>query len=136
MDNILVLFVCIALSAITILCIVLAIAALRAVKNVAAMTSTMERVGADVGELKSQLIPLIEQATVVITRSEKTLEALESNLQHVSKGTATFERIAGDLHKLEQDLVSRVRIPLTDLSNTIGSALASVSGFVRNLLGG
>lgn len=135
MDSTLIIFACAALASATALCIVLAIVAWRALQEIRKVSTTVAQVGTDVHELKSQLVPVLHDATLVLRKTTQALERVDENLQRVGKGTEAFAQIAGDVKDLGHDIIQRARIPITDAvgfaSSVFGKLLSLAKTFIK-----
>ena len=122
------------LAAASVLCVVLAVAAIRAVNNMDRMTDALESVGRDVEDLKKQVEPVINEAGKVLQRTDDALKKIDTSLGQVNKGTQVFQQMAEDVRELEQDLVDRVRPPLQDLGSVAAGAIKGFTGLIKSLL--
>jgi uncharacterized protein YoxC len=134
MDQTLIIFGSIAMASVAILCVTLAIVAVRAGKNLERITATMETMGTDVSQLRERAIPLIEEATVVMQRADDTLERIDNGIAQLSKGTEAFAAIVSDVRDLERDVLATVRGPLEDVASLLGGTVSKVTGFIKNFL--
>jgi uncharacterized protein YoxC len=134
MDSTLLIFACVALGAVAVLCVTLAIVALQAGKNLGRLTTTMEAVGNDVSEIKSQAIPLIEKATTVMQRTDVAMTKLDGSLDNLENGARALRGIAEDTRKLEQEVLRRVQPALEDITSLVSGAVKGLSTFIRNVM--
>lgn len=134
MDSTLIIFSAVALSAFTILCVTLAIVALRASKSLDRITTTLEDVGSDVSEMKEQALPMIDEATVVLQRTDVTLNKLDGAIDQLAAGTTALRGIADDARALERHVVDRLRPSIDDITSMVSGSVRGVATFVRSLL--
>lgn len=134
MDTTLVVFGSIALSAATVLCITLSIVAIRAVREVARMTATLEEVGRHVREIKDRSVPLIEHATTVMQKTDRALDRVDGALQNVTAGTDSFRGIASDVRDMEQHILNRLRPSVDDATMMISGIVRGVTAIVRSFM--
>ena len=134
MDSTLTIFASVALAAAAVLFIVLAISAWQAVKNLNRMTETLEAVGSDVQDLKTKVVPVIEEAGGVLESTNHALAKIDTSLDQVNKGTQVFQQMAEDVRGLEQSLLEQVKPPLDNLGSVAASAVNGVSNLIKSLL--
>ena len=120
MDPMLVVFACIALGAVSVLCVTLSVVAVRA--------------GRDINELKEQLGPVLEQTTATMKITEEALTKLDNDLVKVTRGIEMFESMASDLKKLQGQLLDKVRQPLTDVTSLFSGAVRGFTEFTKTLI--
>ena len=134
MDSTLVIFGCIALGAVSVLCITAAAIVIKASKNLDRMTNTVERMGLDVAEMKSEMTPLIQRGVSVMEKTDSAVGKLDESLDQLTFGSKAVRGIAEDTRKLEQEMVERVRPALNDLTKLANSVVGGLTAFVRNLM--
>lgn len=134
MDNILVIFGCIALGSLTVLCVTLTFVAVGARKDLGKMTITMEHVGRDVGELKDRALPLFDQTSTVLRITEVTLEKLDDDLDRLSRGAQLFESAAREVKNLQTLVVDKIRAPINDITSLFSGAIRGFSEFTKTIL--
>ena len=134
MDSTLLIFACVALGAVAVLCITLAVVAVQAGKNMQRLTSTMEAVGRDVSEIKTETIPLIARTSDVMERADHALIKLDSSLDNLRSGSQAIRGIAEDTRNLEQEVVRRVQPAIDDLTGLFSGAVRGFAAFVKNLM--
>lgn len=134
MDQTLIIFGSVALGAVAVLCVTLAIVALRVGKNLERITVTMETMGNDVTQLRERAVPLIDEATTVMKRADDTLERIDNGIAQLSKGTEAFAAIVSDVRDLERDVVATVRGPLEDVASLLGGTVSKVTSFIKSFL--
>ncbi len=135
MDNTLVIFGSIALAAAAALFVILSIVALRAMKDITRMTSTLERVGLDISEIKTSVLPLISETTQMVRKTEQTIEQIDNSLQRISRGTQAFEKLATDIQSFEQELVGKIRVPVEDLLAAVSGGIKGLSSMLKRMFG-
>ena len=133
MDTTLLIFVCIALAAATILFVVCAQLALKTGNNFDRMTVVVELMQKDIHELKVAAKPVIEKAGIVLDQTQQTLGRLESDLAVLSSGAKSLAGIVEDVRELEQNLLARVRPSLEDLASIVSGVARGVTTFARKL---
>lgn len=133
MDTTLLIFACSALGAAAVLCIVVAVVALRAGKNLDRVTVVVESMQKDVHDLRVSVTPIIEKAAVFFDQGQRTLEILETDLAKLSKGAQNLSGIAEDLRILEQSLVARIRPGLEDAASLFSGITRGISTFAKKL---
>ncbi len=133
MDTTLLIFACSALGAAAVLCVVVAMVAFRAVKNLDRVTVVVEAMQKDIHDLKINAMPVIEKAGVFLDQGQQTLEVLESDLAKLSKGAQNLSGIAEDLRILEQSVVARIRPGLEDAASLISGITRGITAFAKKL---
>ena len=134
MDSTLIIFGSIALAACAVLCVTLAIVALRASKNLDRITSTLEQMGNDVTEIREQTVPLLDESRLVMRRTDATLQKLDGAVDQLAAGTSAIRGIADDARALEQDVVNQLRPTIEDLTGMVRGSVKGVASFIRSLL--
>lgn len=134
MDTSLVIFGCIALAALTVLCIAGAVTLLYARKQLDRVIDTVEKAAGDMSDLKRQLEPVIQQSEVVLGQLHSTLENADSQLDKLGRGADTFASIADDVKVLETNLMAKVRGPLEDVASLVAGVARGASVFARKLV--
>ncbi len=134
MDPTLLLFACIALGAAAVFFVVLAIVAMKAGRDLDRMTTVVEAMRADVGELKAATLPVITKAGEVLDETKDVLVRTENDLAKLSNGAAHLAGIAEDLRQLEQKLVARVQPSLEELASLVSGVAKGVTTFARKVL--
>jgi len=134
MDSTLVIFGSIALGACAVLCVTLAIVAVRASKNLDRITTTLEQMGNDVSEIREQAVPLIDESRLVMRRTDATLVKLDGAMDQLAAGTSAIRGIADDARALEQDVINQLRPSIDDLTGLVRGSVRGVTSFVRSLL--
>lgn len=133
MDTTLLIFACSALGAAAVLCIVVAVVAFRAGKNLDRVTVVVEAMQKDVHHLTTNAMPILEKAGTFFTQGEQALEVLKSDLANLSKGTQNIAGIAEDLRLLEQNLVARIRPGLEDAASLVSGITRGIKTFAKKL---
>ncbi|MBK6292583.1 MAG: hypothetical protein IPH85_07660 [Ignavibacteria bacterium] len=133
MDTTLLIFACSALGAAAVLCVVVAIVAFRAGKNLDRVTVVVEAMQKDVHDLKVSAMPIIEKAGVFLDQGHQTFQVLESDLAKLSKGAQNLSGIAEDLRILEQSVVARIRPGLEDAASLISGITRGITTFAKKL---
>jgi ABC-type transporter Mla subunit MlaD len=134
MDSTLLIFSCLALASGAILCIVLAGVAIRALKEVGKLTATIEQLGADVRDIKAEVIPVLNETATMIRKTDQTLDHLDENLQRISRGTQTLENVAADVRAFEQDLLKKVQGPVDDMVTVLSGTVRGLATLVKKVL--
>ena len=134
MDSTLLLFICIALASVSVLCITLAFVAVKAGKNLGKMTETLEQVGNNIEEIKEKTIPVLDQTSSILTLTEGTIEKLDRDLDRFSKGAELFESIAKEVKQLQTMVIDKVRAPITEISSLFSGAVKGFTEFTKTLL--
>lgn len=134
MDNTLITFTCIALAAATILFVVLAIVVVRAAQEVQRIADAVQQASADLSAFKAHVLPLVEDTARMVRKTEQTLVRVDANLDLIRKGTQTFADVAQDIRSLEQEVVERVRQPLSDLTAVLSGGIGKVSSLARKFM--
>lgn len=116
MNTALLVFGILALIAITVLCVTLAIVAVRALREMQRAVLTLEDVGTDVRELKQRVLPVVDDAVAA--------------MRNVAVSTATLRAITEDVRAMEQQVVNRLRPTVDDITSTIGGAVRAISSLV------
>lgn len=132
-DVVLIVFACIALGAAAFLFVVLTVAVRRFSGSVEQITEVVQKAGRDITEMKDHSVRLLSETTVFIQKSEKTLEKIDDNLLHISKGTEAFEQMANDIRTVQQDLLEKVQGPLADLAGFLSGTISGISGMLKNI---
>jgi len=134
MDPTLLIFACIALGAVAVLCVTLAFVAVRAGKNLQQMVGTIDSMAKDVSEIKDESIPLIVQATEVLQQTDAALAKLDRSLDNIEGGSQAFLGIAQDTRNLEREVVRRLQPAIEDMTSLATAGVKGVTTFLRNLL--
>ena len=133
MDTTLLIFICIALGAVTILFVVCAQLAMKTGKNLDRMTVVVELIQRDVHELKASAKPVLEKAGLVLDQAQQTLGRLDDDLASLSSGVKDIAGIAQDVRAFEQSLLARVKPSLDDLASIVSGVARGVTTFARKL---
>lgn len=133
MDATLLLFLYVALGAITILAIVAAVVLIRASSNIERMTETVESMQRDVHQVKEQAIPVLTKTSEALDRANSSLRKLEEQVDTLGSGVRNIAAIADDVRELEQSLIARVRPALEDLASLVTGVARGVTAFARKL---
>jgi uncharacterized protein YoxC len=133
MDATLLLFLYVALGAITILAVVAAVVLIKASANIERMTETVESMQRDVHQVKEQAIPVLAKSSEALDRANSSLRKLEEQVDTLGSGVRNIAAIADDVRELEQSLIARVRPALEDLASLVTGVARGVTAFARKL---
>jgi uncharacterized protein YoxC len=133
MDATLLLFLYVALGAITILAVVAAVVLIKASSNIERMTETVESMQRDVHQVKEQAIPVLAKSSEALDRANSSLRKLEEQVDTLGSGVRNIAAIADDVRELEQSLIARVRPALEDLASLVTGVARGVTAFARKL---
>ena len=133
MDATLLLFLYVALGAITILAVVAAVVLIKASANIERMTETVESMQRDVHQVKEQAIPVLAKTSEALDRANSSLRKLEEQVDTLGGGVRNIAAIADDVRELEQSLIARVRPALEDLASLVTGVARGVTAFSRKL---
>jgi uncharacterized protein YoxC len=133
MDATLLLFLYVALGAITILAVVAAVVLVKASANIERMTETVESMQRDVHQVKEQAIPVLAKTSEALDRANSSLRKLEEQVDTLGGGVRNIAAIADDVRELEQSLIARVRPALEDLASLVTGVARGVTAFARKL---
>jgi uncharacterized protein YoxC len=133
MDATLLLFLYVALGAITILAVVAAVVLIKASANIERMTETVESMQRDVHQVKEQAIPVLAKTSEALDRANSSLRKLEEQVDTLGGGVRNIAAIADDVRELEQSLIARVRPALEDLASLVTGVARGVTAFARKL---
>jgi uncharacterized protein YoxC len=133
MDATLLLFLYVALGAITILAVVAAVVLIKASSNIERMTETVESIQRDVHQVKEQVIPVLAKSSEALDRANSSLRKLEEQVDTLGSGVRNIAAIADDVRELEQSLIARVRPALEDLASLVTGVARGVTAFARKL---
>ena len=133
MDATLLLFLYVALGAITILAVVAAVVLIKASANIERMTETVESMQRDVHQVKEQAIPVLAKTSEALDRANSSLRKLEEQVDTLGGGVRNIAAIADDVRELEQSLIARVRPALEDLASLVTGVARGVTAVARKL---
>ena len=133
MDATLLLFLYVALGAITILAVVAAVVLIKASANIERMTETVESMQRDVHQVKEQAIPVLAKTSEALDRANSSLRKLEEQVDTLGGGVRNIAAISDDVRELEQSLIARVRPALEDLASLVTGVARGVTAFARKL---
>jgi len=134
MDQTLLIFLCIALGAATVLFVVLAMVALRVGKDIDRITIVAEEIKRDVNDFTVKSRPMIEKAGLVLDQTRETVHRLNVDLEKLSVGIDNITGITHDIRLLEQNLLARVKPSLEDLASLVSGVARGVTVFARKLI--
>lgn len=134
MNEILVIFGCIALGAVSVLCVTLTFVVVGAKKDLDRMTTTLETVGRDVSEIKNKAVPVFEKTMNVLSITEGTLDKLDDDLDRLSRGAQLFESAAKEVKNFQSMIVDKIRTPISDITSLFSGAIRGFSEFTKTLL--
>ncbi|MDZ4746676.1 MAG: hypothetical protein SGJ05_11845 [bacterium] len=133
MDPILLIFCVIALVAVTVLCVVATMWIIDLRKQVQRTVVIMDTAGRDVQEIKSKLLPVLDEAKTMLYHASNTFEQADIELEKIGQGADTFIAIAEDIRRFEQSVLSRIQGPLEDVTSVVNGAMKGISTFARKL---
>ncbi len=134
MDPVLLIFGCIALGAVTILCIAATVVLLRTRTHVERVVVSVESMQTDVAQLQQQLEPVLERTAIVLSDVQRIVENADKKLDQLSGGIETFASIAKDVKELESMVVSKMRGPLEDIMGLVAGTVRGVSAFTKKIV--
>lgn len=133
MDPILLIFVVIALLAVTALCVVAIMWIVDLKKQVAHSVAVLDSTSRDVSTITQKLVPVLEEAKTMMMHAGHTFEQADIELEKIGRGADTFIAIAQDIRQFEQHLIGRIQGPLDDATSVVTGVLKGVSTFARTL---
>jgi len=134
MDPVLLIFGCIALGAVTILCIAATVVLLRTRTHVERVVVSVESMQTDVAQLQQQLEPVLERTAIVLSDVQRIVENADKKLDQLSGGIETFASIAKDVKELESMVVGKMRGPLEDILGLVAGTVRGVSAFTKKIV--
>lgn len=134
MDPVLLIFGCIALGAVTILCIAATVVLLRTRTHVERVVVSVESMQTDVAQLQQQLEPVLERTAIVLSDVQRIVENADKKLDQLSGGIETFASIAKDVKELESMVVGKMRGPLEDIMGLVAGTVRGVSAFTKKIV--
>jgi uncharacterized protein YoxC len=134
MDPVLLIFGCIALGAVTILCIAATVVLLRTRTHVERVVVGVESMQTDVAQLQQQLEPVLERTAIVLSDVQRIVENADKKLDQLSGGIETFASIAKDVKELESMVVGKMRGPLEDILGLVAGTVRGVSAFTKKIV--
>ncbi|MBS1560402.1 MAG: hypothetical protein JSS89_02230 [Bacteroidetes bacterium] len=134
MDPVLLIFGCIALGAVTILCIAATVVLLRTRSHVERVVVSVESMQTDVAQLQQQLEPVLERTAIVLSDVQRIVENADKKLDQLSGGIETFASIAKDVKDLESMVIGKMRGPLEDITSLVAGAVRGVSAFTKKIV--
>jgi len=134
MDPILLIFGCIALGAVTILCIAATVVLMRTPAHIERMVASIESMQKDVAHLQRQLEPVLERSATVLTEVQRIVENADKKLDQLSGGIETFASIAKDVKDLESMVLGKMRGPLEDITSLVAGAVRGVTAFTKKIV--
>lgn len=133
MDQTLLIFSCVALAAVTTLCVTIAIVAVRAAGDLKSLTMNVVAIKSDVSDVKRSLIPVIDKAGRVMDDTHNAMHQVNKGLEALNSGTELFKSVASDIKELEKELVDRVRTPLMDVASLVAGTIKGATAFITAL---
>lgn len=134
MDPVLLIFGCIALGAVTILCIAATVVLLRTRTHVERVVVSVESMQTDVAQLQQQLEPVLERTAIVLSDVQRIVENADKKLDQLSGGIETFASIAKDVKELESMVVGKMRGPLEDIMGLVAGTVRGLSAFTKKIV--
>lgn len=134
MDSTLLIFACIALAALAVLCVAATIVLLNSRKQFERVVVTMENIQGDVTQIKGQLEPVLERSATVLSDVQRIVENADARLDQLSQGIETFSTIAKDVRDLEHMVVGKLRGPLEDIVGMVAGAVRGVTAFTKKIV--
>lgn len=134
MDPVLLIFGCVALGAVTILCVAATVVLLRSRTHVERVVVSVEAMQTDVAQLQRQLEPVLERTADVLTDVQRIVENADKKLDQLSKGIETFASIAKDVKDIESMVIGKMRGPLEDITSIVAGAVRGVTAFTKKIV--
>lgn len=134
MDPVLLIFGCIALAAVTILCVAATVVLLRSRTHVERVVTSVESMQVDVAQLQHQLQPVLERTAIVLTDVQRIVENADKKLDQLSGGIDTFASIAKDVKDIESMVVSKMKGPLEDILGIVAGTVRGVTAFTKKIV--
>lgn len=134
MDPVLLIFGCIALGAVTILCIAATVVLLRTRTHVERVVVSVESMQTDMAQLQQQLEPVLERTAIVLSDVQRIVENADKKLDQLSGGIETFASIAKDVKELESMVIGKMRGPLEDILGLVAGTVRGVSAFTKKIV--
>lgn len=133
MDPILIIFLCVALAAVSIMCVAATVTLLNARKSLDRMVVTVEKSAQDMHEIKSRLTPVLLRSEELLEQLHQTMQKADRQIETISKGADAFASIAEDVRSFEAGIMNRIRPTIDDLTGMFAGAVKGVTTFVRTL---
>lgn len=133
MDPILIIFLCVALAAVSIMCVAATVTLLNARKSLDRMVVTVEKSAQDMHEIKSRLTPVLLRSEELLEQLHQTVQKADRQIETISKGADAFASIAEDVRSFEAGIMNRIRPTIDDLTGMFAGAVKGVTTFVRTL---
>lgn len=134
MDPVLLIFACLALGAVTILCIAAAVVLLRSRTHVERVVVSVESMQVDLAQLQRQLKPVLEHTAIVLTDVQRIVENAGKKLDQLSSGIDAFSSIAKDVKDIESMVVGKMKGPLEDILGIVAGTVRGVTAFTKKLV--
>ncbi|NQW30396.1 MAG: hypothetical protein HQ472_07785 [Ignavibacteria bacterium] len=135
MDQTLLVFICVALGALTTLCITLALVAVRSAKELTKLAVYVEVIRTDIAEVKQSMVPVINKTGRVLDEVQGAMLRVNQGLEAVTVGTELFKSLATDVKDLEREFIERVKSPLLDVASLLASTIKGATVFIKTLTG-
>ncbi|CAN5452356.1 hypothetical protein BH10BAC6_BH10BAC6_16240 [soil metagenome] len=134
MDPVLLIFGCIALGAVTILCVAATVVLLRSRTHVERVVISVESMQGDIAQLQRQLKPVLEHTAIVLTDVQRIVESADKKLGQLGSGIDTFESIAKDMKDIESLVVRKMKGPLEDILGIVAGTVRGVTAFTKKIV--
>jgi uncharacterized protein YoxC len=133
MDPILIIFLCVALAAVAIMCIAATVTLLNARRSLDRMVVTVERTATDMHEIKTRLTPVLIRSEELLEQMHHTLQQADKQIEKISKGADAFASIAEDVRSFESGIMNRIRPSVDELTGMFAGAVKGVTTFIKTL---
>jgi len=130
----LLIFACLALGAVTILCIAAAVVLLRSRTHVERVVVSVESMQVDIAQLQRQLKPVLEHTAIVLTDVQRIVENAGKKLDQLGSGIDAFSSIAKDVKDIESMVVGKMKGPLEDILGIVAGTVRGVTAFTKKLV--
>jgi uncharacterized protein YoxC len=134
MDPILLVFLCIALAAFTVLCIVAAVAVRNVSIQLDKVVRASERAAADVQALRSDLGPILSETASLLGQLKATTAHADAQLVSLGKSADAIAGIIGDVRALEAKLLGRLGPPLEQAAGLVAGVTKGLTTFIQRLV--
>lgn len=134
MDPLLIVFLCVALSAVTVVCITATVVLINSSKHVVRIVASVERSSQTMQEIKQQLGPVLQRSEELFEQLRSTTQNANRQIEKLSKGADAFSAIATDVRSFEAEALDRLRPAMQDVTSLVSGVARGLTTFVRSLM--